>query len=215
MREWLILQLTKLIMAIMGRKGADTPVETEGAKTEPAQVKCPICGEDWDEGEIFCYHCGYEQKDEELPLHPPPERTGELTDPDAFLDESVSAAMRERLKEIAGGKGIDVAVLVVPASLREAVSGGKADGRSYRLDGISYALYNTWGVGKGTGLRGLLLAIDPASDRRVLAQGLKGPGLTGAAFREWYSTYSPPDDTDPKKLLAAELSHVVARIQSV
>ena len=84
MREWLIALITRWMTRMVKGSGVQQGESIEVEKHPP----CPICGEDWDESEIFCYHCGYEEKDEELPLHPPPVRTGCLTDPGNLIGET-------------------------------------------------------------------------------------------------------------------------------
>jgi hypothetical protein len=188
MKEWLTFLLTNLIRKLMGSKVAPSAdaIENEGAKKEEIVEEkfCPICGEKWDEGEIFCYACGYEIKDEELPLHPPPERTGALVDPDGLIGEAAKGKFDEELKSIGAAKSCDIVVFLVPKELAKFLDPSNA--KRENLDGMAYALYNTWMIGKGTGLKGLMVAIDPGGENRALVIGRNGPNIDGSKFRGWY-----------------------------
>ena len=85
----------------MSKRAMADPVEEE-------EVRCPVCGEEWEKGEIFCYFCGYEQRDENNPLHPPPVRDSVIVDPDNLLETSSVTAIAERIQKIGTEKNIDI-----------------------------------------------------------------------------------------------------------
>ncbi len=218
MREWLILQLTRFLQFIF--RAGKQPEEEEGKAEEEKKIAlCPICGEEWEEDAIFCCYCGYEQSDEDAPLHPPPERTGSLTDPDKILVESDFNRISEKLKAVADEKGFDIAVLVLPKGLRGNLDSTDEESENklpYTPDGIAYALYNDWEIGKESGLKGVLLAIDPHGRDRVLVRGRKGPAINGSVFREWYGNYKlPENETDPAGLLIKELDYIAGVLSRV
>lgn len=199
MRDWLILKLTAFIQWVLAPKKTPTrPPEEEVRET------CPVCGIDWDKGEIFCYNCGYELRDESYPLNPPPERTGSITDPDCKLDKDSAAKYRLQLDAVASEKGWDIAIFVMPSALKSRI---QAVPPEEHLDGIAFELYNTWQIGKNTGLKGMLLAIDPSTADRALALGRNGPRITGSTFREWYSSMNVTR-------LDEELGHIISKISS-
>jgi hypothetical protein len=194
MRQLLIIWLTNFLRNLLGRTSAAAP-ETD--EEEEEMEKCPDCGEEWDKGEIFCYFCGYELSDEENPLHPPPVRTGALTDTDNVLNEADQARIRDKLESIGSEKGLDIAVLI---------------SSEFASDGDAYCIYNTWQMGKDTGLKGILLVIDPNGNRRFLAQGRNGPGLKGSDFRSWYDEFHP---SEGESSLYAELSFIAEKIENL
>jgi len=218
MREWLVLELTRLIQRLLGSR-QPSGSSAEAASEEPPaeeEKKCPICGEEWEKGEIFCYHCGYELRDEEIPLHPPPQRTGALTDPDGILAEADRTRLGDAVSSIAVAKGWDIAVLILPRSLSERSAPGPDGSPGFSLEGLSYGLYNTWRMGMDTGLKGMLLVIDPDRQDRTMVLGRNGPRLSGQVFREWYSEYPPPPvGSDRASFLAAELDYLMRRIEGV
>ncbi|HDS29801.1 MAG TPA: zinc ribbon domain-containing protein, partial [Firmicutes bacterium] len=106
MRMWLLIQIEIFLRWLLGtKKQAEEAVQEV---EEPELPPCPICGEIWDKGEIFCYHCGYELKDENLPLNPPPTRTDSLTDPDNFLDEQSRTELGSRFSESGKARNWDI-----------------------------------------------------------------------------------------------------------
>lgn len=211
MRQMLIIWLTNFLRGLLGKTGGEEPAEDDTASSdEPG--KCPICGEEWDKGEVFCYHCGYELVDESIPLHPPPDRTGVLTDPDGILDESHADQLREKLASIGREKRWDIGVFILPASLAESISTEISAGGNSEMEGIAYCLYNTWRMGVDTDLNGILLVVDLRNGKRFLVQGRNGPGIRGSSFRNWYSEYSPADDESQKPALAGELEYFAEKI---
>ncbi len=213
MREWLVIWLSHFLRSLLGRTSSPATEAKESEKEEPA--KCPICGEEWEKGEVFCYHCGYEEKDRELTLFPPPEHSGALVDPDGVIDKESRQALSEKLRDIGNRKGLDVAVLVMPEKLRTEMNDPEKPGKR-SLEGIAHCLYNSWQMGKETDLKGLLLIVDPSGSTRVLAQGRKGPGIGGTAFREWYTSLQPPEESaDRVTLLRRELDHIADKIDSL
>ncbi len=205
MRQWLVMMVTNWLQRLLGSTQQPASPDEVEAESEEAMPPCPICGEEWEEGEIFCYHCGYQLFDQKLPLHPPPERTGALTDPDGKLDEATRARLSERFSRIGEDSGLDFAVLVLPGELSARLGKGAEDGRGEYLDGMAYCLYNTWLVGKDTGLKGLLLVVDPKSEDRALVMGRNGPQVEGLEFRDWYEKFSPGS-------IAEELEHIADRM---
>lgn len=196
MRQILIVWLTNFLRGLLGKTGRQETSEPDQPEEE-GLAKCPDCGEDWDKGEIFCYHCGYELSDEDNPHHPPPARTGALTDPDKVLNENDYAAIQEKLESIGKDKCWDIAVLV----------SGKFAG-----EGDAYCIYNTWQMGADTDLKGILLVIDPNGNRRFLAQGRHGPGVKGSDFRNWFRGF---DSSAGESALAAELGFISEKIREI
>lgn len=179
---------------------------------------CPICGEVWDVKEIFCYYCGYQMSDEELPLHPPPVRTESLTDPDGILDESIAGNIRNRFDAIGKSKGFDLGIIIVPKTIKNRITYNDERKSGYSLDGISYTLYNTWKMGSGTGLKGILIVIDPGTGDRVMVTGENGPDISGAEFRSWFSDFNPvlnPANGNSLPHLTDELEHIASKIESI
>ncbi len=217
MREKLVAVLTKIIMWILGYVSIPD---------NPDRKLCPVCGEDWDGEEIFCYNCGYEIKDEEHPLHPPPDKSGRLIDPDGLIDESGTSSITSKLETISTNRGIDLAVFLLPSSLREElkprvdIDDGKVD-TSYSLDGFSHSLYNDWRIGTETNLSGLLITIDPSGTDRVLVQGRNGPGLKGSDFRKWYEGYTPQLASSngvaesTQSPLVSEIDHILTNLENM
>jgi len=183
MREQLIMLITNFLKTILKRHMPPSPEE----KPEGEVKNCPICGEVWEEGADYCYFCGYQLSDENIPLHPPPVRTGVLTDTDGKIPEPARTGIAEKLKALARNRGWDIAVFIVPENLSNRHRLGTENGRAVNLDGLAFCLYNTWRMGKETGLKGILLAIDPLSSSRALVLGRKGPKLNGRKFTEWYN----------------------------
>lgn len=220
MRKWLLYYIRQLFIYVMGSTEPTNPDEIEGSGEEVQEELekiCPICGEPWEEGEIFCYHCGYELRDEEVPLNPPPERTGAITDPDGLVDEGKLEEMGKKVELIAEGRKIDIAFLILPEGLGKAVHPQDVteDGRAkeYSLEGIGFGLYNTWMVGKDTELKGMLVVINPRGNDRVLVQGRNGPGIEGSEFREIYASFSYPEgSTDIRQRLGFELEYLAEKI---
>jgi len=196
MRQMLVIWLTNFLRGLLGKTSQQEPSEPEQSEEE-GLVKCPDCGEEWDKGEIFCYHCGYELSDEEIPLHPPPVRTGALTDPDKALTESDFARIRDKLESISKDKSLDIAVLI----------SGMFPG-----EGDAYCIYNTWQMGAETDLKGILLTVDPNGNRRFLVQGRNGPGVKGSGFRSWYAGFSP---SAGESSLTSELDFIAEKIGSL
>jgi len=190
------------------------------SEPEAEEVKCPVCGEAWEKGEIFCYYCGYERKDDENPLHPPPVRDGVIVDPDSILDKESSALIKDRLDKIAGVKKIDLAVLLLGDNLRKALEPrvDAADGKvdiTRSMEGLSYTIYNDWLMGKSTDLKGLLFVIDPKGEDRVLVQGRNGPGVTGSQFRKWFDGFEVTANMDEKTTLVKELELAASGLESI
>lgn len=215
MREWFIMMVSNWLQRLQPKSREEKPPE-DSAPEEFSP--CPICGEVWDEKEIFCYYCGYQMSDEELPLHPPPVRTESLTDPDGILDESSAANIRGRIDAIGKSKGFDPGILVVPKTIKDRITYNDERKSGYSLDGISYTLYNTWKMGSGTGLKGILIVIDPGTGDRVMVTGENGPDISGAEFRSWYSDFNPvlnPANGNSTRLLIEELEHIASKIESI
>jgi hypothetical protein len=211
MREWLILKIAQFIQWLLGAKKRAEAAMAPGDELAP----CPICGEMWEKGAIFCYHCGFEQKDEMLPLHPSPVRTGSLTDPDGVLDEKDRAELEGKFAGIGKSRSWDVAMFVLTDRLSGKLGPMAEDGRNEQLDGLAYCLYNTWLMGRDTGLKGLLIVVDPKSARRAMVLGRNGPRIAGSDFRKWYGEFTPPNDVDTSKssnLIAAELDYIAGRL---
>ena len=222
MREWFIFWLNSLVRRLLGTKAVPSAqaIEQEAGEEKEDKKKeetfCPICGERWDEGELFCYACGYELRDEELPLHPPPVRTGGLTDPDGLIDKDVRERVGEQLSGLGRDRKWDIAAFVLPESLRKFLD--PANSRRENLDGLAFCLYNTWKVGKGTGLKGLLLVIDPSGPDRALVLGKNGPRIDGSRFREWYAGMNISADriqANPGARLSSELGYILERLKEL
>lgn len=209
MREWLIMMITNWLQ---GTRTKAEPENVEGVEVkEEEKVElppCPICGEEWDEKEIFCYYCGYQMSDEEIPLHPPPERKSGFSDPDEILNEAESLKIRERIDAISNSMGFDTAIFIIPESLRSKISFTEESWNGYTIDGISFALYNTWKMGSETGMKGMLIVVDPMGPDRVLVTGKKGPEISGKNFRSWFSEIKPAS-------LVEELEHIADKIEAV
>jgi hypothetical protein len=218
MKEWLQFFLMNLIRRLMGSKSAPSADDIDDGEVKKVEVVeeifCPICGEKWDEGEIFCYACGYEIKDEELPLHPPPEKTGALVDPDGLIGEPIKSKFNEELKSLGASKSSDIVVFIVPQNLAKFLDPSNA--KPENLDGMAYALYNTWQIGKTTGLKGLMIAIDPGRENRALVIGRNGPNIDGLKFREWYGGLKLSDELLNGELvapLAFEVGYLIDRLK--
>mgnify|MGYP005625445795 CR=1 FL=1 len=73
-------------------------------------------------------------------------------------------------------------------------------------------------MGEKTGLKGILLVIDPKSSRRALALGRNGPHISGADFRKWHEEFVPSDDFRPEensKLIVSELRYMANKLLSI
>jgi len=213
MKEWLTLQLTKFATWLMSKRAMTEPVEEE-------EVRCPVCGEEWEKDEIFCYFCGYEQSDEKNPLHPPPTREGVIVDPDGFLETDSISSISERIEKIGNEKNIDLAVLLLSDQLRSELEHrmDNADGVvdiTRSMEGLSYAIYNDWLMGKDTGMKGLLVVIDPKGENRVLVQGRKGPGLTDSRFRSWFENFEIGAGDDNRSAVLKELDLIATNLESI
>jgi hypothetical protein len=220
MKEWLAFFLGNLFRKLMGSKAhaSGQTVADEAAKQkeeeEAEDIFCPICNEQWEKGEIFCIYCGYELRDEELPLHPPPVRSGGLTDPDGLIEKDVREKTSEELTGLGRDKGWDIAFFILPKDLGKYLLDGGP--KQEYLDGMAYCLYNTWRIGKGTGLKGLLLMIDPHSPQRALVLGRNGPKIDGSKFREWYAGFMIPEDMfqmEPGARLSREVGYILEKLR--
>lgn len=172
---------------------------------------CPICGEEWEKGAIYCYFCGYEEKDVLLPLNPRPERPSRdeaIADPDNVIDEETKNQLNGKLAEIQMNRGFQVAIYVLPREMAGFI-GKEEDGPGKEsLDGFAYNLYNTWLMGRETKMKGLLMVADPVSGRRALVTGREGPSVNGSDFRDWFAY-------EGEWRLEDELSRVVERISNL
>lgn len=212
MREMLIMWITNFVRFLLGaKKQAVDADEIEEEEIPP----CPICGEEWEKDEIFCYHCGYESIDAELPLHPQPERTGAVTDPDGVLGEDIRSALDEVFTEVGKSNGWDVAVFILTKELAKRVGPDAEDGSCEHPDGLAYCLYNTWMMGKDTDLKGLLLVVDPNGEDRAMVTGRNGPDIEGTKLRKWYEEIGSGEgvDVDDRAgLIDSELRFVAGRL---
>jgi len=217
MKQWLIMMLANWLKKHARRNQPEDFVEEE-EKEEEVLPPCPICGMEWEKGETFCYICGYEQKDENLPLHPPPERTGALTDPGQVLMVGDRDPLRSKLDDMAESKGIDLAVLVLPPDLRQKMKENMYGGQEYSADGIAYCMYNSWRMGKDTKYRGILLLIDPDSPERAMVTGRGGPTVSGSDFRSWYESVDYPEELTVEnrpRWLATEIEQLAMKLESI
>jgi hypothetical protein len=85
------------------------------------------------------------------------------------------------------------------------------------MGGISYALYNTWKMGSGTSLKGLLLVFDPQGPDRVLVAGKKGPNISGNTFRSWFRDFEPEQNISTENKyqpLIEEIKHIAGKIEA-
>ena len=213
MREMLIMWITNFVRFLLGSKNQAVDADKIDEEEIPP---CPICGEEWDKDEIFCYHCGYELVDAELPLNPPPERTGAVTDPDGVLGEEIRIALDEMFTEVGKSNGWDIAVLILTKELAKRVGPDAEDGRGEHPDGLAYCLYNTWMMGKDTDLKGLLLVVDPNGEDRALVTGRNGPDIGGAKLRKWYGELESGEGFDlsePSAIIADELQSIAGKFQ--
>jgi hypothetical protein len=217
MRQAIATIFRHIVMFILANRGKDAPDadEIDGTEQETEVSDCIICGEEWEEGEIFCYHCGYQQSDDELPLHPPPVMTGSLTDPEGHINAPTAEELRGKLDAIAREKGIDLAFIVISEELKARVAPGTETAPECTLDGLTYALYNTWKVGADTGLKGVLVSIVPGESDRAMVQGRNGPGITGTALRDWYGGLNVPADSEYGNILKAEIEYIAGKISQL
>jgi hypothetical protein len=207
MREWLIVKLTAIVQTLLGawKSSAPKPKEEE-------EKTCPICGLEWESKEIFCFNCGYELKDENIPLNPPPERTGAITDPDGVVEKEIREKAGAEVEGVANEKGWDIAVVIIPERLRQVLNAGNP--KSECLSGLSFNLYNTWRVGKGMGLKGMLYAIEPVSGERALATGRNGPNMDGRVFRGWFEGVEFPGENQGAKIIG-EISYLAGKLREL
>ena len=219
MREWLIMMISNWFSGMRTKSGPNTEtVENVESEEKTAMPPCPICGEVWDEKEVFCYYCGYQTSDENIPLHPPPERNSGLTDPDKVLPESEFARLREKFDSISESKRIDIAILILPLGLREQLRFDEERYKGYTIDGLAFALYNTWKMGSGSGLKGILVVVDPNGPDRVLVTGKNGPKISGSVFRSWFDeakTSEVLSDANFQAALVKELEHIAGKIEGI
>ena len=201
MRERLTLLMIKILQWAMGLKRAASEAEKE-----VEERFCPICGEIWMPEDVFCYNCGHEIRDEKLSLYPPPERMGAITDPDRLIEPSVREELAARLDKIGSEKKWDIGILVVPSDLLFRI---QASGES--LEGFSYNLYNTWQMGKSTGMHGMLLVVNPFDSKRAVVFGREGPYVKEEEFADWYSEFVPCGSEVSGKL-AEEISYLAEKI---
>jgi|WetSurMetagenome_2_1015567.scaffolds.fasta_scaffold437855_2 hypothetical protein len=219
MREWLIMMITNWLHVKRTEAKADGAVvepEKSGEKVE--QPLCPICGEVWDTKENFCYYCGYQLVDENIPLHPPPDRNSGLTDPDSVLPEPEAVRLREKFDAISASKGIDIAIIIFPKGLLQQIRFDEKRWDGATIDGIAFALYNTWRMGASSGLKGILVVVNPDGPDRVLVTGKNGPKFSGQEFRSWFDNFKPSanlSDENFPVLLCEELEHIAAIIEGL
>jgi predicted RNA-binding Zn-ribbon protein involved in translation (DUF1610 family) len=219
MREWLVIMITNwLHRTRVEAHASDAAVEAEISEEKVELHPCPICGEVWDEKENFCYYCGYQLSDENIPLHPSPLRTTGLTDPDCVLPEPDAVRLRGKFDAISKSKGIDVAIIILPTGLRQRIRFDNKRWDGATIDGIAYALYNTWKIGAGSGLKGILIVVNPDGPDRVLVTGKNGPKISGQEFRLWFSNFKPSanlSDENFRALLSEELESIAGKIEGI
>ncbi|MCX6645634.1 MAG: hypothetical protein NTY09_04655 [bacterium] len=219
MREWLVIWITNwLYRARAEARASNAAVEAEISGEKVELPPCPICGEVWDEKEIFCYYCGYQLSDENIPLYPPPKRNSGLTDPDCVLPEPDAVRLRGKFDSISKSKGIDVAILLLSHELRDKLRFDEKRWDGATIDGVAYALYNTWKIGAGSGLKGILIVIDTNGPDCVLVTGKNGPRISGQEFRSWFSNFKPSANLSDENflvLLSEELEHIAGKIEGM
>jgi hypothetical protein len=157
----------------------DTSTNENGTQTAEAEEEapphppCPTCGEEWEGKAVFCSYCGYEDTDEEIPLHPPPKFTGGIADTAGVLSADDTHAINNAIAGMKLPGPVFFATFNTP------------DGHSPA--GVAYTIYNDATVGLPNADNGILVLYDPTGGRveiavgRELGKGLKAGDMAVAA----------------------------------
>jgi len=133
--------------------------ETEEKKedAEPEHDPCPTCTEEWEGGAVFCDLCGYQETDEENPLHPTPVLEDGIADAAGMFSVDDIAELKKAIGELRAG----VPIMLVTFNTPDDQTPG----------GIAFTLYNDFTVKTEQADLGLLVMIDPSRNRVEIALG--------------------------------------------
>jgi uncharacterized membrane protein YgcG len=131
--------------------------KTKEQDEKPDHPPCPTCKEEWEGDGIFCDLCGYQESDEDNPLHPLPVADGGVADAAGVLAD----AEIDELKRIIGDLKSGVPMYFVTFNTPDDQTPG----------GIAYTLYNDWAVGVENPELGALVFYDPSRRRVEIAIG--------------------------------------------
>lgn len=133
-------------------------VNTKEEKEEkPEHPPCPICKEEWEGDAIFCDMCGYQESDEDNPLHPLPLLHSGVADGAGVLSVEEFEGVKQVISDLKSGVPIYLVTLNTP--------------EDQTPGGIAYTLYNDWTVRTDNANLGLLIFYDPSRKRVEIALG--------------------------------------------
>ena len=135
-----------------------SPDAGEGEE-EPKHPPCRTCNEEWDGTAVFCSYCGYEDSDEENPLHQAPAFTSGVYDAAGVLSDGEITSLQKAIAELASTRPVFFATFNTP------------DG--YTPAGMAYTMYNDATVGLKDADEGILALYDPGRGRVEIAVGRK------------------------------------------
>jgi hypothetical protein len=153
--------------------GAEENAEA-AEEPKPEHPPCPTCGEEWDGDAAFCYYCGYQESDEDNPLHPTPVLDGGVCDAAGVLSPDEINAIKAVIAE--SGKGRPD--MHERGKGRPVMSGPIMFAAFDTPDdqtpaGMAFTLYNDWTVGVAGADDGILIYYDPSRKRVEIALGKK------------------------------------------
>ena len=132
-------------------------VEEKKENAEPAHDPCPTCTEEWEGGSIFCDLCGYQETDEENPLHPTPVLEDGIADAAGMFSADDLAELKKAIGELNTG----VPLMLVTFNTPDDQTPG----------GVAFTMYNDFTVKAEQADLGLLVMIDPSRHRVEIALG--------------------------------------------
>ncbi len=151
--------------------------EEKKEDAEPVHDPCPTCTEEWEGGAIFCDLCGYQETDEENPLHPTPVLEDGVADAAGMFSADDIAELKKAIGKLNAG----VPIMLVTFNTPDDQTPG----------GIAFTLYNDFTVRTEQADLGLLVMIDPSRNRVEIALGKNiGSRIDVNALSEAASEYA-------------------------
>ena len=160
-------------------KTEEVEEEAEEKKEDapPVHDPCPTCTEEWEGGAVFCDLCGYQETDEENPLHPPPVLEDGVADAAGMFSENDIAELKKAIGELMAG----VPIMLVAFNTPDDQTPG----------GMAFTMYNDFTVKTEQADLGLLVMIDPSRHRVQIALGKAiGRRVDVSALSEAVSNYA-------------------------